>query len=88
LHSEDIQDILEGDYMDKNLPVFVKINDYKDVLNVVDVMKRKLKETTQTLDQIKQLKAEEDKELQEWEKNVTEISRRLAFIDSAFFENE
>ena len=74
--------------MDKNLPVFVKINDYKDVLNVVDVMKRKLKETTQTLDQIKQLKAEEDKELQEWEKNVTEISRRLAFIDSAFFENE
>lgn len=74
--------------MDKNLPVFVKINDYKDVLDVVDVMKRKLKETAQTLDNIKQLKAEEDKELQEWEKNVTEISRRLAFIDSAFFENE
>jgi len=74
--------------MDKNLPVFVKINDYKDVLDVVDVMKQKLKETTQTLDKIKQLKAEEDKELQEWEKNVTEISRRLAFIDSAFFENE
>lgn len=74
--------------MDKNLPVFVKINDYKEVLNVVDVMKQKLKETTQTLNKIKDLKAEEDKELQEWEKNVTEISRRLAFIDSAFFENE
>jgi len=74
--------------MDKNLPVFVRINDYKDVLDVVDVMKQKLKETTKTLDNIKQLKAEEDKELQEWEKNVTEISRRLAFIDSAFFENE
>ncbi len=74
--------------MDKNLPVFVKINDYKEVLNVVDVMKQKLKETTQTLNKIKDLKSEEDKELQEWEKNVTEISRRLAFIDSAFFENE
>jgi virulence-associated protein VapD len=74
--------------MDKNLPVFVKINDYKDVLDVVDVMKQKLKETTQTLNKIKALKIEEDKELQEWEKNVTEISRRLAFIDSAFFENE
>ena len=74
--------------MDKNLPVFVKINDYKEVLNVVDVMKQKLKETTQTLNIIKDLKADEDKELQEWEKNVTEISRRLAFIDSAFFENE
>ena len=74
--------------MDKNLPVFVKINDYKEILDIVDVMKQKLKETTQTLDKIKQLKSEEDKELQEWEKNVMEISRRLAFIDSAFFENE
>jgi len=74
--------------MDKNLPVFVKIADYKEVLNVVDVMKQKLKETTQTLDKIKELKSEEDKEIQEWEKNITEISRRLAFIDSAFFENE
>jgi hypothetical protein len=74
--------------MEKNLPVFVKINDYKDVLNVVDVMKDKLKETTRTLEKIKELKAEEDKELQEWEKNISEISRRLAFIDSAFFENE
>jgi hypothetical protein len=74
--------------MDKNLPVFVKINDYKEVLDIVDVMKQKLKETTQTLQRIKDLKAEEDRELQEWEKNVSEISRRLAFIDSAFFENE
>ena len=74
--------------MEKNLPVFVKINDYKEVLDVVDVMKQKLKETSKTLEKIKALKLEEDKELQEWEKNVTEISRRLAFVDSAFFENE
>ena len=74
--------------MDKNIPVFVKIKDYKEVLDIVDVMKQKLKETTKTLNNIKQLKVEEDKELQEWEKNITEISRRLAFIDSAFFENE
>lgn len=73
---------------EKNLPVFVKINDYKEVLNVVDVMKQKLKETSQTLERIKALKAEEDRELQEWDKNVSEISRRIAFIDSAFFENE
>ena len=73
---------------EKNLPVFVKINDYKEVLNVVDVMKQKLRETTQTLEKIKQLKNEEDKELQEWDRNISEISRRIAFIDSAFFENE
>ncbi len=74
--------------MEKNTPVFVKINDYKEVLDIVDVLKQKLKETTQTLDKIKELKSEEDRELQEWEKSITEISRRLSFIDSAFFENE
>jgi len=74
--------------MDKSLPVFVKIADYREVLNVVDVMKQKLRETTQTLEKIKELKSEEDKEIQEWEKNIIEITRRLAFIDSAFFENE
>jgi hypothetical protein len=74
--------------MEKNVPVFVKIVDYKEVLDIVDVLKQKLKETTQTLEHIRELKSEEDKELQEWEKSITEISRRIAFIDSAFFENE
>jgi len=74
--------------VDKNLPVFVKINDYKEVLDTVDVMKQKLKETTKTLEKIRELKAEEDREIQEWEKNVADIARRLSFIDSAFFENE
>lgn len=73
---------------DKNVPVFVKINDYKEVLDIVDVMKQKLKETHESLEKIKMLKAEEDRELQEWERNVSEIHKRLAFIDSAFFENE
>ncbi len=73
---------------DKNVPVFVKINDYKEVLDIVDVMKQKLKETHESLEKIKMLKAEEDRELQEWERNVSEINKRLAFIDSAFFENE
>jgi len=78
----------KGDTMEKNVPVFVKIVDYKEVLDIVDVLKQKLKETTQTLEHIRELKSEEDKELQEWEKSITEISRRIAFIDSAFFENE
>jgi len=72
----------------RNMPVFVKINDYKDVLNMMDVMKQKLKEVNSDLDKIKQLKAEEDRELTEWERNIAEIGKRLSFIDAAFFENE
>jgi uncharacterized Rmd1/YagE family protein len=70
------------------VPVFVKINEYKEILDIVDVLKQKLKETRQSLQILKELKSQEDKELAEWEKNVTEISKRLSFIDSAFFDNE
>ena len=70
------------------VPVFVKINEYKEILDIVDVLKQKLKETKQNLQALKGLKAEEDQELVEWEKSVAEISKRLSFIDSAFFDNE
>jgi hypothetical protein len=73
---------------DKNVPVFVKINDYKDILDIVDVMKQKLKETKVSLERIKSLKQEEDQEIIDWEKNIAEITKRLSYIDAAFFENE
>jgi len=71
-----------------NVPVFVKINDYKEILDIVDVMKQKLKETKLSLEHIKALKMQEDQDIADWEKNVSEITKRLTFIDSAFFENE
>jgi low affinity Fe/Cu permease len=73
---------------EKNVPVFVKIDNYKEILDIVDVMKQKLRETRQSLITIKQLKAQEDQELVDWEKNVAEITKRLAFVDAAFFDNE
>ena len=74
--------------VDKNVPVFVKINDYKEILDIVDVMKQKIKETKVSLIKIREIKNQEDQELQEWTKNIDEVSKRLTFIDSAFFDNE
>jgi CRISPR/Cas system CSM-associated protein Csm4 (group 5 of RAMP superfamily) len=73
---------------DKNVPVFVKINDYKEILDIVDVMKQKLNETRKSITKINQLKEQENQEIDQWEKNVAEITKRLSFIDSAFFEND
>lgn len=73
---------------EKNVPVFVKIENYKEILDIVDVMKQKLRETRQSLITIKQLKAQEDQELADWEKNVAEVTKRLSFVDAAFFDNE
>lgn len=72
----------------QNTPVFVKIDNYREVLDILDVMKKKIKETKAEVIKIKELKAQEDQELQEWEKNINEISKRIAFIDGAFFDSD
>jgi hypothetical protein len=76
------------DMQNKNVPVFVKINDYKEILDVVDVMKQKLTETRRCIAKVNQLKEQEDQEIDQWEKNIAEITKRLSFIDAAFFEND
>ncbi|HIH32249.1 TPA: hypothetical protein HA235_06085 [Candidatus Woesearchaeota archaeon] len=72
----------------QNVPVFVKIDNYKEVLNIIDVMKKKIKDTKQSLAKIRELKAQEEQEIIEWERNVNEITKRLVFIDAAFFDND
>lgn len=72
--------------MEKNVPIFVKIDDYKELLDVMDVMKQKLKNASVTLQKIKELKAEEDRELKDWEKNLMEVTKRVTLMDKTFFE--
>ncbi len=69
----------------ENTPVFVKVEEYKEVLDVLDVVKAKLKEARQTLAQINSLKEEEDRELASWSGNIDEIESRLLDIDKAVF---
>lgn len=71
----------------KTAPVFVKVNDYKEILDILDVMKQKIKTAQDTVDKIKELKMQEDAEIKEWEKNLGEVSKRVAFIDKTFFED-
>ena len=69
----------------ENTPVFVNVEEYKEVLDVLDVVKAKLKEARQTLAQINSLKEEEDRELASWSGNIDEIESRLLDIDKAVF---
>lgn len=66
-------------------PVFVKIEEYKDVLDVLDVVKSKLVEAKGTLDEIQKLKDEEDRELSAWVQNMDEIAQKVSNIDKTVF---
>ena len=74
--------------MKEGAPVFVKIKDYKDVLEVVELINGKLKQAKNALREINELKKEEDSELELWGATLDELGEKVNKIDSVLFEPE
>jgi hypothetical protein len=72
--------------MANGMPVFVKIEEYKDVLEVLDLLNRKLEKAREIMDNINQLKNEEDTELDMWEKELAEVEKKLSFMTKTLME--
>ena len=70
------------------MPVFVKIEDYKDVIDIMEIIKSKINEANDVLNNIKQLKSQEDSELEAWSANLEDVERKVAYVDRALFEPE
>ena len=69
-------------------PVFVKIEDYKDILDILELLKDRLEEAKRTLADINELKNDEDAELDMWGSTLSEIDKKLDSIDRTLFEPE
>jgi len=69
-------------------PVFVKVDEYKEILDVLDMIKDKIKEIRDTLGGINSLRNEEDAELAMWNNTVNEIEKKVDSIDKTMFEPE
>jgi hypothetical protein len=72
--------------MGETMPVFVRIDEYKDVLDVMNLIKSKIGEARETLAKINDLKNEEDAELELWHTSLEEIERKIDFVDKTLFE--
>ena len=66
--------------------VFVKIDNYKDVLNTVGLIKDKLNEAKDTLTKLKGIKQREDAELDKWNSKLAEIESKIDGIDQILFQ--
>ena len=69
-------------------PVFVKVNEYKEILDVLDMIKAKINEMHETLGKINDLRNEEDAEVSMWSNTIGEIEKRVEDIDNLMFEPE
>lgn len=69
-------------------PVFVKVDSYKDVLDVIELIKEKLEQAKKTLEDINEVKKEEDSELDLWKSTLDELEEKVHNINNFLFEPE
>lgn len=69
-------------------PIFVKINKYHEVLSTVNTLMKKLGEARSSLSRIYELKEKEDKEIDSWKNELTNIETRLTAIKEALSKPE
>ena len=75
-------------YKTGEAPVFVKIEDYKDILDILELIKDRLGEAKRTLADINDMKNEEDEELGMWSSTLNEIEKKIESIDRTLLEPE
>lgn len=58
-------------------PVFVKIDKYREILNIVEVLDKKAANVKKLLSDLEEIKDKEEEEIMSWEKNMDEITDRI-----------
>ena len=72
----------------EKMPVFVKIDDYQDVLDLIEVVRKKIDDAKSTLLKIHDLKNDEDQLVEQWQNSLSEIEKKVEFIDHTLNEPE
>ena len=70
------------------MPVFIKIDEYKEVMEIMKLVRNKLEDAKRILYKINELKNKEDSELAEWNSNINEIEKKIEEIDNSMFSPE
>lgn len=74
--------------MEQKAPVFVKIEDYKDITEIMGLVKEKLDQAKFLLSKIDEIKKQEDAEIANWRTEIAEVTKRVYEIDRLLLEPE
>ena len=67
--------------MNDKVPVFVKMDDYKDIVDLISLMREKINKAKFLLDKIAEVKAKEDAELADWSRDLDDVEAKVSAID-------
>ena len=73
-------------FLPEEKSIFVKVDKYKEAIDTLELIKEKLKTSQAILNELKELKAREESELQEWQNSMNDLKEKLTLIDNNLFE--
>lgn len=65
------------------MPVFVKIEKYDAVLDLVSKIRTKMQDAESILHQIEELKNEEDAQIERWKASLQDVRSKVSFVQQA-----
>ncbi|MBS3175959.1 hypothetical protein J4457_01860 [Candidatus Woesearchaeota archaeon] len=74
--------------MSDEMPIFVKIEEYKNIVDVLRLTQEKLEKAKMLISKIQELKQQEDAELDAWQSEIEDIDGRLDLINKTLLEPE
>jgi vacuolar-type H+-ATPase subunit I/STV1 len=70
----------------ENVPIYVKVDKYKELVEVLKAINTKLGQVDKTIEKINALKVQEDEQLRAWSENLADVKSRLEKINQSFYE--
>ena len=68
-------------------PMFVKIEEFKEIENTMELVKSKIDDAKASLTRIESLKREEENEINQWKYELEEIQKKVMSIEEKLSEN-
>ncbi len=72
--------------MDTERPIFIKVEKYEDIVNAVEVIRKKINEAKSTLAKINDMKTTEESELDKWSRDLTDVESKIDVIEGMLSE--
>ena len=70
------------------MPVFVKVDEYNNVLRLLKSIRHKMDDAKSTLLKIHELKNEEDHQIELWQNSLGEVEKKIDFLNHSLSEPE
>ena len=77
---------MEEEHRYEKKPLFIKVDKYEDDIAILNSIKQRLEDASSIINELRQIRRNEDVQLDEWSENVRSIKEKLLNIDSMLFE--